>query len=337
VKENRLLRKFITDTNLRNYAEFEKRALSLFSLQAKENDVYKEYLERIHCNPMLVTSLAQIPFLPVRFFKSHKVISGQFSVESVFESSSTTGQGVSKHYVDSLSQYHAITELCFEKRFGKIQHYSHLALLPSYLERKGSSLIDMVRFFMEKSTQFPHGFYLNEFELLAHQINENQIKDIPTILWGVSFALLDFAVFLEETKISREWRNLIVIETGGMKGRRKELIRKELHDTIKRGFGRSIQIESEYGMTEMLSQCYTYKERFYPPPHVKIMGRDSNDPFSVYFEGKSKALNIIDLANVNSCCFIALSDIGTIYPDGSFEVLGRLDESDIRGCNLMVK
>lgn len=330
-----LKRNLYTDTKLQHFDYFEKCALSVFAYQSKENEVYKKYLSIIGCNPKEVHSIDQIPFLPVSLFKQHVIKTGIFQEERIFESSSTTGQGVSKHFVASIAHYHQVASFCFESIFGPSDTYCHLALLPSYLERGGSSLIDMVQYFMDKSHTVKKGFYLTEWQELHNQIIENSKKKIPTVLWGVSFAMLDFAEYLNSLPDKESYQGLIVIETGGMKGRRKEIIREELYSYIRKGLGDSVVLYSEYGMTEMMSQCYALDGRFVPPPHVKVFGRNTHDPFSFYRVGRAKALNIIDLANIDSCCFLSLSDIGNLYTDGSFEVLGRIDESDIRGCNLM--
>lgn len=286
----------------------------------------------IGVNPKEIFELSQIPFLPVEFFKNHKVVSQDFDYQTFFTSSSTSGTGVSTHFVKNLQEYFDTTDFCFSEFMGDYRNFCHLALLPSYMEREGSSLISMIAHFNQHSFYEMGGFYLNEFEELKSVLLKNEKMKIPTILWGVSFALLDFAEFF-----SNKLQHTIVIETGGMKGRRREVTRSEMYKVLQNGFGKS-NIASEYGMTEMMSQCYSSSDGIYSPPsHVRVFGREINDPLSFVKTGRNKALNIIDLANIHSCAFLALSDIGNINKDGTFEVLGRLDLSDVRGCNLMVK
>ena len=277
-------------------------------------------------------ALSDIPYLPVSFFKSHKVISGNANEARVFTSSSTGGEGESRHYVADPELYTQSFRKCFARTYGEPGNYAILALLPSYLERQGSSLIYMVDDLMKRSAHPLNGYFLYNYPELYERLTVLRSTGQKTILFGVSFALLDFV-----ESLPFRWPGLIVIETGGMKGRRKEIIREELHQKIKEGFGLQ-SVHSEYGLTELLSQAYSAGDgRYYTPPWMKVLIRDMNDPLSFNPVGKSGGINIIDLANYHSCAFLSTSDLGRIHPDGSFEVLGRFDHSDIRGCNLMVE
>lgn len=306
-------------------------ALEIFQFQAKNNVVYDEFLNHLHIDILSIKKIEEIPFLPIQFFKSHQVLSSNEAIQSLFLSSGTTGNEQSKHFVADLSVYEESFTKGFEHFYGAIEDYTVLALLPSYLERDGSSLIYMVNDFIQKSKNGKSGFYLNNLEELAQNLVELDKQNEKTLLIGVSFALLDL---VEKHKF--QLKNTIVMETGGMKGRRKELIREELHQILRYGFGVE-NIHSEYGMTELLSQAYSKGNGIFEcPPWMKILTRDTEDALTVLPEGKSGGINIIDLANVNSCSFIATQDLGKTYPNGTFEVLGRFDNSDIRGCNLMV-
>lgn len=317
--------------NLHNSNEFEKMALKTFQLQAKNNVVYREFLSHLHIDVQAVKNIEKIPFLPIQFFKSHEVVCSKAAVEIVFLSSGTTGNEQSKHFVTDLSVYEESFAKGFEHFYGAIEDYTILALLPSYLERDGSSLIYMVNDFIQKSKNKKSGFYLNNLEELAQNLVELDNKNQKTLLIGVSFALLDLV-----EKYTFQLKNTIVMETGGMKGRRKELIREELHQILQDGFGVD-KIHSEYGMTELLSQAYSKGNGIFEcPPWMKILTRDTEDALTVLPERKSGGINVIDLANSNSCSFIATQDLGKTYANGTFEVLGRFDNSDIRGCNLMV-
>ncbi|MBE0423196.1 MAG: acyl transferase [Lutibacter sp.] len=317
--------------NLHNNQEFEKMALEIFQFQAKNNLVYKEFLTHLHIDIQSIDKVSKIPFLPIQFFKSHKVVSSKETVQRVFLSSGTTGNEQSKHFVTDLSIYEESFTKGFAHFYGAIEDYTVLALLPSYLERDGSSLIYMVNDFIRKSKKKKSGFYLNNLEELAKNLVELDKMNEKVLLIGVSFALLDL---VEKHKF--HLNNTIVMETGGMKGRRKELIREDLHKILQEGFGVE-NIHSEYGMTELLSQAYSKGNGIFEcPPWMKILTRDTEDALTVLPEGKSGGINIIDLANVNSCSFIATQDLGKTYENGIFEVLGRFDNSDVRGCNLMV-
>jgi len=317
--------------NLHNSNEFEKMVLEIFQFQAKNNVVYKEFIRHLHIDIHSIKKIEEIPFLPIQFFKSHKILSSKASIERIFLSSGTTGNVQSKHFVTDLTVYEESFTKGFEHFYGPIEEFTVLALLPSYLEREGSSLIYMVNYFIQKSKKEKSGFYLNNLEELAQNLVELENKNQKTLLIGVSFALLDL---VEKHKFKLE--NTIVMETGGMKGRRKELIRSALHQMLREGFGVS-NIHSEYGMTELLSQAYSKGNGIFEyPAWMKILTRDTEDALTILPEGKSGGINVIDLANINSCSFIATQDLGKTYPNGTFEVLGRFDNSDIRGCNLMV-
>lgn len=307
-------------------------ALQLFNYQAQYNEVYNAYLNALSVTPSSVVSIRDIPFLPISLFKSHEVKTGYFAPAEVFTSSGTTGNSVSRHFIEDVSLYHRACSNAFERAYGPVKDYCVLALLPSYLDRDGSSLIYMAQRMIEKSTDADSGFYLNNFaelfNLLQKKINEGK----KTLLLGVSFALLDF---VESYQLPAN-NNLVVMETGGMKGRRKEMIRAELHALLTPGFGVPL-IHSEYGMTELMSQAYSKGQgRFHTPPWMQIWVRQTDDPFSYAIEGKTGGINIIDLANIDSCAFLETQDLGRVYPDASFEVMGRFDNADIRGCNLMV-
>lgn len=317
--------------DIKSDTEFLSQCLDVFRHQYSTNSVYKEFCHYLGVNPKNVRSLESIPFLPIQFFKSKKVLSGRDKPEIVFTSSGTTGAATSSHFVTDASIYRKSYSLGFEKFYGNPSDYCILALLPSYLEREGSSLIYMVDDLIKKSHHPKSGFFLNDYTELKKELELLEATNTPTILIGVSFALLDFA---EEFQFDS--KNTIIMETGGMKGRRKEMIREELHHQLKKGFGVNA-IHSEYGMTELLSQAYSKGDGlFKSPPWMKVIVRDTEDALTMNPHGKTGGLNIIDLANINSCSFIATQDLGKTFEDGSFEVLGRFDHSDIRGCNLMV-
>jgi phenylacetate-coenzyme A ligase PaaK-like adenylate-forming protein len=317
--------------NISTSLDFEEQALKLFRFQATENPVYKEYMRILKVNPEEITHLKDIPFLPIDFFKSHKIVCGSEKTEKVFYSSGTTGMTRSNHYISNLSVYETSFIKGFELFYGPIADYCFLALLPTYLENESSSLVYMADHLIRMSNHPESGFYLKNTEELISKIKDLEEKGQKTILLGVSYALLDIA-----EKYPMQLKNTIVMETGGMKGKRKELTRSELHSILKSGFGVKT-IHSEYGMTELLSQAYSNGEgTFFCPPWMKVIIRDTYDPFSFLEYGKSGGINIIDLANINSCSFIETKDLGKINSDGSFEVSGRFDNSDIRGCNLLV-
>ena len=321
-----------------NQKQFEKIALKVFRHQYENNIVYREFCDLLNTDSHKVKSLEQIPFLPIQFFKSHNVVSNTNTIEETFTSSGTTGTITSKHLVTDASIYEESYRKGFSQFYGNIEDYVVLALLPSYLEREGSSLIYMVEDLIQLSNQPESGFYLhNHDELIKKLIELNQAEQ-NVILIGVTYALLDLIEYSKE--ISFPLRGLggstIIMETGGMKGKRKEMIREELHQQLCEGFGVSV-IHSEYGMTELLSQAYSLGEGVFEcPSWIQILIRDTEDALTYIPQGKTGGINVIDLANINSCSFIATQDLGKKNPNNSFEVLGRFDNSDIRGCNLMV-
>jgi phenylacetate-coenzyme A ligase PaaK-like adenylate-forming protein len=311
--------------------DFETIALNLFKKQIQYNSVYKEFCDYLNIKEQEVRTLKEIPFLPIEFFKTHQVKTKEFTPEVTFLSSGTTGQQQSRHHVKDLKVYEESFIHTFEKAYGSIEDYVILGLLPSYLEREGSSLVYMVDHFINKSKFKESGFYLDEIEQLTETLQKIDDAGHKVLLIGVSFALLDL---VENKKF--QLKHSIVMETGGMKGRRKEMIRKELHAVLSKGFGVK-DIHSEYGMTELLSQAYSKgQSKFECPSHMKIMIRDTEDPFHYLDHGNTGGINVIDLANFNSCPFIATQDLGKQINDTEFEILGRFDQSDIRGCNLLV-
>ncbi len=316
----------ITNNNI-----FNEVALEVFRYQAENNEVYKSYLQHLKCDIDNVNSIEVIPFLPISFFKSHKVVTGCQPEQITFTSSGTTGNATSKHFVADLLVYENSFKKGFELFYGKITDYCVLALLPSYLERKGSSLIYMMEHLIAESNHPKSGFYLHNYEELIATIKELKATKQKILLLGVSFALLDLA-----EKYQLDFSDVIVMETGGMKGRRKEIIREELHAYLCQRLNVD-KIHSEYGMTELLSQGYSKGNSvFTTPPWMKIMIRDTYDPFSYEPKGRTGGVNVIDLANIHSCAFIETQDLGKINADNTFEILGRFDHSDIRGCNLLV-
>ncbi len=323
--------------NIDSERRFNELALDIFRYQAAKNEVYSEYLKGLRLKAEEIDSVAQIPFLPIGFFKTHKVCtkyngsasSPQVLQSTIFTSSGTSGDDTSKHYVHDISLYEESFRKGFELFYGKPKEYRILALLPSYLEREGSSLVYMLNDLIKQSADPESGFYLHNLDELAEKLKQKSKK--KTLLLGVTYALLDLA---EKIKGNGS-ENLIVMETGGMKGKRKEMVREELHETLCASYGVK-KIHSEYGMTELLSQAYSKSDGIFNcPPWMKVSARDVNDPFSAAAEGKTGGINVIDLANVHSCSFIATQDLGKVYADGSVEILGRFDNSDLRGCNLM--
>ncbi len=315
-------------------SEFKQMAMEIFYYQAKENKVYKHYLDFLKINSIAVSEIKQIPFLPIEFFKTYTIRTSkvQSPKSEVFKSSGTTGSIQSKHYVDDVSIYENSYLKAFELFYGNITEYCILALLPSYLERNGSSLIYMVDDLIRKSNHIESGFYIRNYEELIIKINKLEEQKQKTILIGVTYALLDLI-----EKQNFKLKHTLVMETGGMKGKRKEMVREELHEILCKGFGVT-QIHSEYGMTELLSQAYSKgKGIFNCPPWMQVLIRDTNDPFAFLPQNKTGGINVIDFGNINSCSFIATQDLGRIVNNNSFEVLGRFDNSDIRGCNLLVE
>ena len=306
---------------------FNQKAIEIFKFQYNNNSVYSQYCDLINIDVKSIKEIKDIPFLPIQFFKNYTVSSYHKHTHS-FKSSGTGGKR-SVHHIKDINVYIQSFTQCFEENFGSINNTVFLGLLPSYIEQGNSSLIYMVDYLIQKSNRKESGFYLNDYKKLYELILKLEKSEKKIILIGVSYALLDF---IENFSLNTE--NLIIIETGGMKGRRKEITREELHDKLKKGFN-SNNIKSEYGMTELLSQAYSNTNGIFKSPSwLKVLARDINNPLSVNLQGKG-ALNFIDLANINSCSFIASDDIGEVYQDSSFKVLGRLSNSEIRGCNLM--
>lgn len=316
--------------NIESVKEFESLALEIFKFQFENNPVYRSFCDLLFIHPSDIKSLEAIPFLPIEFFKTHEVITGTHTTSVTFTSSGTTGSKPSRHKVTDVSLYEKSFRLGFQNVYGSVTDYAILALLPSYLEREGSSLIYMVNDLVQASNHPESGFYLNDLTSLAKSLKKLEAEKQPTLLIGVSFALLDL---IEQFQFKLQ--HTLVMETGGMKGRRKELIRSELHKLLEQGFGIA-NIHSEYGMTELLSQAYSQGQGIFScPPWMKVLTRDTEDALTIQKPGKTGGLNIIDLANINSCAFIATQDLGKVYHNEKFEVLGRFDHSDIRGCNLM--
>ena len=319
--------------SIRGEEDFNAVALKVFRYQAEQNKVYKRFLELIGCKVAEVGHYSEIPFLPIQFFKSLDVVTGKAPVEKVFKSSGTTATGRSLHLVTDLEVYRSSFTRGWDYFYGDIEDYVVLALLPNYLEQGESSLVYMVDYLMKLSNDKRSGYCLDSLENTAQLLNDlSQQGDKKVLLIGVSYALLD----LVEQFDFELGGNVVVMETGGMKGRRKELTKAELHRVLKKGFGVDA-IHSEYGMTELLSQAYSKGNGiFETPPWMKVLVRDVNDPLSFQNKNKSGGINVIDLANVNSCSFIATQDLGRLYKGNKFEILGRFDYSDVRGCNLLI-
>jgi len=317
--------------NVRSQQEFYETALEVFNYQYNNNAVYQDFIKSLGRDNSKIKSLYDIPFLPVEFFKNHKILTGDLPVEMIFESSGTTGSINGKHFVNDLGLYEESFLRSFKLFYGEPEEFLIAALLPSYVERENSSLIYMADHLIKKSRDFNSGFYKNNVRELFPAINKARAEGRKILLLGVSFALLGLA-----ENHSPDLSGVIVMETGGMKGRRKELTRLHLHSILKGKFN-VLSIHSEYGMTELLSQAYSKEDGiFYCPPWMKIIIRDPLDPLTLNNEsGNAGGINIIDLANINSCSFIATGDLGKLQDDGGFEVLGRFDNSDIRGCNLL--
>ncbi len=319
--------------DIRDESEFSSVAIEMLKYQYENNPVYKAFSDHLGKKPRNLKSINDIPFMPVEFFRDHPVITGRVQVEMIFQSSGTTGMNPGKHFVKDLSLYEDSFLRAFSMFYGDPRDYIFAALLPSYTEKCGSSLVYMVEKLIEKSNHDLSGFYKDNTGELIRVLSDKNVIRRKVFLIGVSFALLDLA-----EKQSPDLAGMIVMETGGMKGRRKEVTRAELHTVLREKLNLET-IHSEYGMTELLSQAYSIGDGLFRcPPWMKVLIRDPQDPLSIIREpGRTGGINIIDLANVNSCAFIATSDLGKIHEDGSFEVLGRFDNSDIRGCNLMVE
>ncbi|MFG6687210.1 acyl transferase [Mariniflexile sp. HNIBRBA6329] len=317
--------------NIQTEEQFNAMALKTFKFQFENNRVYRSFCDLIYKHPSDVKTIEEIPFLPIQFFKTHNILSSKGPIQTTFTSSGTTGSTSSKHVVTDLKIYEESFQKGFNHFYGNIEDYVVLALLPSYLERDGSSLIYMVEAFIKQSNHAESGFYLNNLSELKDTLIRLDSEGKKALLIGVSFALLD----LVET-YQFNLKHTIIMETGGMKGRRKELIREELHNQLKQGFGVET-IHSEYGMTELLSQGYSQGNGIFKTPNwMRILTRDTEDALSILPKGKAGGINVIDLANINSCSFIATQDLGKVYENDTFEIIGRFDNSDIRGCNLMV-
>ena len=317
--------------NIQTEQEFNKIALEVFKHQFTNNKVYRSFCDLLYVHPSDVKTVEQIPFLPIQFFKTHRILSGNKNPVITFESSGTTGSITSKHLVTDISVYKESYLKGFTHFYGNIEEYVVLALLPNYLERKGSSLVFMVDDLISKSKNQESGFYLHNLEELAQKLIKLDKNGQKALLIGVSFALLDL-IEMQQFKL----KNTIIMETGGMKGKRKEMVREELHTVLQRGFGVP-EIHSEFGMTELLSQGYSSGKGIFKTPFwMKVLTRDTEDSLTINSSGKNGGINVIDLANYNSCSFIATQDLGKVHDNETFEIIGRFDNSDIRGCNLMV-
>lgn len=319
---------------IENESQFEHLALKVFSFQYQENAVYREYCDLVKRTPENVKQLTDIPFLPIELFKSHTIITGSHDYELLFQSSGTTGQERSRHFLKKTSLYRTSFLQGFRRFYGEPENFCILALLPNYMENKHSSLIFMVNELIQQTGHQKSGFYLDNLEELANNLIKLKNQQTKVLLLGVSYALLDLA-----EQFPMDLSNVTIMETGGMKGRREELTREELHGILMKHF-QAERIHSEYGMAELLSQAYSKGGGlFETPPWMKILLREYNDPFCVQSAADQEnhgGINVVDLANLYSCSFIETKDIGKTYPDGRFEVLGRFDYSDIRGCNLMI-
>ena len=310
-------------------ANFDQTALELFQYQYAQNPVYQQWCQLMGVNPAQVKTIESIPALPVSFFKTHTIVTGDFPLDRFFESSGTTQTSNSRHWVADVDLYRQSFSKAFELFYGHPQDWAIIGLLPAYLERQHSSLVLMVDELIKASGHPSSGFYLYEHDALSATLRSNELAGQKTLLIGVTFALLDFAESHPQRLV-----HTTVMETGGMKGRRRELTRTELHETLCAGLGVT-KIHSEYGMTELLSQAYSLGDGLYQcPPWMRLLVRDETDPQQVHRSGRG-VFNIIDLANAHSIGFIATDDMGVLHPDGSFEVWGRMDNSDIRGCSLM--
>ena len=312
------------------HTDFDEFALALFHFQFAHNKVYQQYIELLGIDPRQVTSIAGIPFLPVEFFKNHQVVTTDFKAEIIFKSSGTTRLIQSRHLVKEIALYRQSFTDGFERHYGSTSDWYVLALLPRYLEQEDSSLVFMMNDLIQRSNHELSGFYLHDYEKLAGMLKYLEMEKQKTLLIGVTFALLDFAA-----EFPQALSYTVVMETGGMKGRRKELTRLEVHQLLKEAFGLEA-VHSEYGMTELLSQAYSLRDGvFMCPPWMKIRVREEDDPLASHEHGKG-LLNVIDLANIYSCAFIATDDIAEVYDNGKFSVMGRLDNSDLRGCSLLI-
>lgn len=318
--------------SIANESDFNKKTLELFHIQAEEVAIYSAYLEALSVDHRKISTSREIPFLPVEFFKSHPIINKNKKAELIFTSSGTTGAITARHFIADQTIYIKSFREGFNFFYGDVSNYCILALLPSYLEQEGSSLVYMANDLIEESKHALSGFYLSNYQDLADKLKVLRDRNQKTILLGVTYALLDLA-----EQFAMPFPELIIMETGGMKGKRKEMVREELHQILCKAF-MVPTIHSEYGMTELLSQAYSNGRGIYNcPPWMKILIRDMNDPKTYLTTNITGGINVIDLANIYSCAFIATQDLGKVYDDKSFEVLGRFDNSDLRGCNLMIE
>ena len=325
------MRNLFTAFDTVNKTTFDSHALKLFAYQYEKNSIYRSYCNLINVDPSEVTDIKNIPFLPIQLFKTHNLNISKRPPKIRFTSSRTTGQISSIHAINDLDLYIKSFNKTFNYFYGDIENYVLLALLPSYLERKGSSLVYMADYLIKKTKRLESDFYLNDWSALRKNIIELENKGQKTILLGVTFALLEVA-----EKYKWDLKNTIILETGGMKGMREEMVRSALHKKLEDEFNVT-EIQSEYGMTELLSQAYSKSKGIFKcPPWMRVMTRSVEDPLQLLTNCKTGAINVIDLANLDSCAFIATQDLGKMNSDGSFEVLGRFDQADIRGCNLMV-
>jgi len=312
--------------------DFNQQCLETYQFQSQHCKIYRDYIRILGKDKALIEHYTEIPFLPIEFFKTQQVITEGMEAEMVFSSSGTTGMLTSKHFVADLNIYEHTFRRIFEDFYGPLSNIAVLALLPSYLERSGSSLIYMVDDLMKQSDQPESNYFLYNHQELYETLVRLKNKGTKTILFGVTYALLDFI-----EHYAFDFPELIIMETGGMKGKRKEMVKQEIHQLLEKAFG-VVGIHSEYGMTELLSQGYSSGQGIFQlPKWMKILLRDTNDPLSLIPSNKSGGINVIDLANRYSCSFIATQDLGKVHADGSFEILGRFDQSDIRGCNLLVQ
>jgi phenylacetate-coenzyme A ligase PaaK-like adenylate-forming protein len=317
--------------NIQTPAQFEAITLDVFRYQAANNLVYKQFLNYMGCNTSKVTRIADIPFLPLELFKTQHLVTGNLPIEQTFTSSGTTGAQTSQHHVCDLMIYEESFTRSFEHFYGTIDQYCVLALLPAYLERTGSSLVYMANKFIEQSHHPKSGFYLYNYANLAKILQELNNIQQKTLLLGVSFGLWDLA-----EQYPQPLHHTLIMETGGMKGKRPEIVRPHLHQILQNAFGVTA-IHSEYGMTELLSQAYSQGQGIFNcPAWMQVLVREPNDPLHILTTNQVGCLNVIDLANLHSCSFLATADLGKVFDDNSFEILGRMDSSDVRGCNLMV-
>jgi phenylacetate-coenzyme A ligase PaaK-like adenylate-forming protein len=307
-------------------------SLEIFKFQAENNSIYKEWLKHLKVDANSVRTIQDIPFLPISFFKNQCIVSGQLNPKAtIFTSSSTTSQISAKHYVNDIGLYEKSFMRSFEQLYGSVNNYCILALLPNYLQRQGSSLVYMVDYLIKKGNNIDSGFYLDNLNELKQKINRLKTQNQKVLLIGVSYALLDLCELDVELN-----GDFIVMETGGMKGRRKEMIKEELHKVLKKGLGVD-KIHSEYGMTELLSQAYSKENGIFEnPPWMRFLIRDIDDPLQIQKQDKTGGINVIDLANIYSCSFIATQDLGKLNENNQLELMGRFDHSDVRGCNLMM-